>query len=141
MLLGEVRRASAAAGLSWKLSGGSQWSSGPTKVSKKAQVLRETRRRNAVCSGESLACGRASDRLSHHASSGDASHRSRIGAAAASAPGRECSRYGVVAMDKNGAIHIQRNEAGRPVLLLPSSRPPSSWLGAPRRSRPGGGRT
>ncbi len=35
MLVGEVRCASTGAGCSWKLSGGSQWSAGPTKVSKK----------------------------------------------------------------------------------------------------------
>ena len=33
-----------ASGISWKLSGGSQWSSSPTKVSKKCQVLRAMRR-------------------------------------------------------------------------------------------------
>src|SRR3990172_8044588 len=123
MLVGEVRRASTAAGPSCRLSGGSQWSSGPTKVSKKAQVLRDTRRRNAVCPGESLACGRASGRPSHHTTSGDASHRSRIGAATASAPGRACNRYNIVVIARNGAIHIQRKESRRPVLLLPSSWP------------------
>src|SRR5690606_4598636 len=44
MFVGEVRRATVPFGSSWKLSGGSHWSSGPTKVSKKAQVLLASRR-------------------------------------------------------------------------------------------------
>ena len=45
MLVGEVRWAIRPSGISWKLSGGSQWSASPTNVSKNSQVLRATRRR------------------------------------------------------------------------------------------------
>ena len=45
VLVGEVRWATRPSGISWKLSGGSQWSSSPTNVSKKCQVLRAIRRR------------------------------------------------------------------------------------------------
>src|SRR6266545_367764 len=50
MLVGEVRCATTATGCSWKLSGGSQLSSGPTYSSKNAQVFRDTLRRKVVCS-------------------------------------------------------------------------------------------
>ena len=46
MLVGEVREAIAGAGYSWKLSGGSQLSSGPTNSAKKRQVRRADVRRN-----------------------------------------------------------------------------------------------
>ncbi len=47
MFVGEVREAMTGAGYSWKLSGGSQLSSGPTKSAKKRQVRRADARRNA----------------------------------------------------------------------------------------------
>src|SRR5258708_26997216 len=68
MWVGEVRCAMAPAGCSWKLSGGSQWSSGPTKVSKNAQVFRERFRRKIVSPAVSFARRRASGRLIHHRS-------------------------------------------------------------------------
>ena len=47
MFVGEVREAMAGAGYSWKLSGGSQLSWGPTNSAKKRQVRRADARRNA----------------------------------------------------------------------------------------------
>ena len=55
MLVGEVRCATLTTGCSCTLSGGSQWSSGPTYVSKYAHVLRASLRRKCVWSTVSLA--------------------------------------------------------------------------------------
>ena len=54
MLVGEVRCATAAAGCSCTLSGGSQCRRGPTKVSKYAQVRRASLRRNSRLLGRQL---------------------------------------------------------------------------------------
>src|SRR5678815_1771838 len=106
MLVGEVRCATTAAGCSWKLSGGSQWSSAPTKVSKNAQVLREMARRKRVCSGVRCAGLGASGRLTHQAIAGEASQRSRIGAARASAVALEAASQSAAATARTGPIHI-----------------------------------
>ena len=53
MFVGEVRWATTGFGSSWKLSGGSAWSSDPTKVSKKRHVRRAVRRRRRSCCGDS----------------------------------------------------------------------------------------
>src|SRR4030095_8491341 len=71
MLVGEVRAATVGVGSSWKLSGGSQFSSAVTKVSKKCQVLRAVRRRNCSCtslnSGGDTSIGRLIGQASHGA--------------------------------------------------------------------------
>src|SRR4026209_1961549 len=97
MLVGEVRCATTAAGCSWKLSGGSQWSSGPTKVSKNAQVLREITRRKRVCSGARGAGGGAGGGGLHHAGAGGGNGRSRIGAAGARAAAPEAASQSAAA--------------------------------------------
>ena len=62
MFVGLVRDAMIGAGYSWKLSGGSQFSSAVTKVSKNRQVRRESCSRNARCTAERLTGGAASER-------------------------------------------------------------------------------
>src|SRR5262245_45483693 len=73
MFVGEVRWATTGIGSSWKLSGGSQLSSGPTKVSKNLQVLRATLRANL--DSFSVSCLRSGGRglLSQYATTGEAS--------------------------------------------------------------------
>ena len=64
MLVGEVRCATTGFGSSWKLSGGSAWSSGATNVSKKRQVrARDAHGVGARRSGERVGRRRGSGRL------------------------------------------------------------------------------
>src|SRR5207237_9780365 len=79
MLVGEVRAATAVAGSSWKLSGGSQFSSAVTKVSKKCQVLRAIRRSRVNWSALNSGAGCSMGRLIHHAIQGAASQRTKNG--------------------------------------------------------------
>src|SRR5205814_6212495 len=81
MLVGEVRAARAGPGSSWKLSGGSQFSSAVTKVSKKCQVLRAMRRSRVNCSALSSGAGRSIGILIHRAIQGAASQRAKNGRA------------------------------------------------------------
>ena len=76
-LVGEVRCATLPSGSSWKLSGGSQWSSSPTKVSKKCQVRRAIRRsaRRSVAGQRARSTGRG--RLTQKATSGERARRAR----------------------------------------------------------------
>ncbi len=67
MLVGLVREATTSAGCSWKLSGGSQFSSPVTKVSKNRQVCRDSLWRKRRCRCERWTAGGASVRLSHQA--------------------------------------------------------------------------
>ncbi|MEA3220197.1 MAG: hypothetical protein OZX49_01298 [Immundisolibacter sp.] len=122
MLVGEVRCATGSARLSCTLSGGSQWSSGPTKVSKKAQVRRASARRKRVCSVVRAGSRRTRGRLIHQAMAGDASHSSRIGVAAIDAAGRVASSRPALASAMAGATHMARTLAAR---SLPPDR--ASW--------------
>src|SRR5579862_8773719 len=106
MLVGEVRWAITPTGCSWKLSGGSQWSSAPTKVSKNAQVLRARLRRNRVWSADSLARRRVSGRLIHHAIAGEANHRAAMGPATANAAGCESSTPITASKAAAGPAHM-----------------------------------
>src|SRR5256886_7910673 len=81
MLVGEVRAATEGAGSSWKLSGGSQFSSAVTKVSKKCQVLRAIRRSRVSWSALNSGAGCSRGRLIHHAIQGAASQRAKNGRA------------------------------------------------------------
>src|SRR5205807_7444904 len=81
MLVGEVRAATVGVGSSWKLSGGSQFSSAVTKVSKKCQVLRAMRRSRVNCSTLSSGVGCSMGRLIHHAIQGAVSQRAKNGRA------------------------------------------------------------
>ena len=93
MLVGDVRCATTDTGCSCTLSGGSQWSSGPTKVSKKAQVLRESLRRKTVWSAVSRAAARRRQRPAEPPDeSREAIQRARMGLATASAAGRKSAR-------------------------------------------------
>ncbi len=83
--VGEVRCATMPRGCSWKWSGGSQWSSGPTSRSKYSQVRRAIRRSCWRCPMDSGCCLGAIGLLIHSATSGEASQASRSGAAAGSA--------------------------------------------------------
>ena len=62
MFVGEVRCATTGPGSSWKLSGGSPWSSGPTNVSKNRQVRRAVRRSGLDVGGRELLGGRLGGR-------------------------------------------------------------------------------
>src|SRR5690606_26587297 len=71
MLVGEVRRATTGLGVSWKLSGGSMWSSAVTNVSKNRQVRRAVYRKEAAVVAETRSSGAsARGRLTHHAHAG-----------------------------------------------------------------------
>ena len=107
MLVGEVRCATFT-GCSCTLSGGSQWSSGPTYVSKYAHVFRASLRRKFVWSTVSLALRRASGRLIHQAIAGDAPHSNKIGPAIDSTAGSVSERPTQVATAIAGATPIER---------------------------------
>src|SRR4029453_1277725 len=79
MLVGEVRPGPAGAGSAWKLSGGSQFSSGVTNVSKKCHVLRAIRRSRVNCSTLNSGAGCSTGRLIHHALQGAVSQRTKNG--------------------------------------------------------------
>ena len=113
MLVGEVRCATSPSGSSWWLSGGSQWSSGPTKVSKKSQVRRARRRRKARSASASAGGARRRGRPVRSAISGDASHRSSTGAAARRAPGRRTASRGASASARAGPGQSARHMRAR----------------------------
>ena len=82
MFVGEVRCATTGRGSSWKLSGGSPWSSGPTNVSKNRQVRRAVRRSGAMSAADSCSAAvSAGGWLTHLATRGDSSHSTMNGAA------------------------------------------------------------
>ena len=72
MFVGEVRWATTGVGSSWKLSGGSALSSGPTNVSKNSHVRRAVRRSVSTSAAESCsAADSGGGRLTQRATSGD----------------------------------------------------------------------
>src|SRR5262249_26879159 len=79
---GGRRGAAALRGSSWKLSGGSQWSAGPTNASKKPQVLRATRRSWARSAPARNSSTGGSGWLTRQATAGAPSHNSSSGSAA-----------------------------------------------------------
>ncbi len=89
MLVGDVRWATTGSGSSWKLSGGSAWSSGPTNVSKNRHVRRAMRRSAPASAAESWLRGRLGRRQADPA--GDERRqqpqRRRTAAAIQAAPG------------------------------------------------------
>src|SRR6266542_3443032 len=117
MLVGDVRRAIVTVGCSCTLSGGSQWSSGPTYVSKYAHVRRASLRRKCICSTVNFALRRASGRLIHQAIAGEAAQSSRIGPAIANAVGLAEDKPIHVIAAIAGPIHMERNDASRYVWL------------------------
>src|SRR3989442_6559153 len=89
MFVGDVRCATTGLGVSWKLSGGNAWSSGPTNVSKNRHVRRATKRRAHASAAESGWVGAVlRGTLIHRATAGDTAHSIRKGSAAGQAPGR-----------------------------------------------------
>ena len=99
MLVGEVRCATTGLGSSWKLSGGSPWSSGATNVSKKSHVRRAIRRRVSTSSFDSSPAGDAeAGRLTQRATTGESSHRTRNGSAIQIALGFTAATTTAVAM-------------------------------------------
>ena len=108
MLVGEVRRAIVTVVCSCTLSGGSQWSSGPTYISKYAHVRRASLRRNCSCSTVNFALRRTRGRLIHHAIAGDAAQSSRIGPEIANAAGLVADTPTHASAAIAGAIHMQR---------------------------------
>ena len=88
MFVGDVRCATTGVGSSWKLSGGSPWSSGRTKVSKNRQVRRAVSRSAPTSAGESCsAADSGGGWLARRATRGAASQRTTNGAAIGPAPG------------------------------------------------------
>ena len=89
--MGEVRWAKTGFGSSWKLSGGSMWSSAVTNVSKKRQVRRALRRSARASASEiGLAPASGGGRLAQRAIAGDNIHRIMNGTA--SRPARLCAQ-------------------------------------------------
>ena len=115
MLVGDVRRAIVTVGCSCTLSGGSQWSPGPTYISKYAHVRRASLRRKCVCSTFNFALRLASGRLIHQAIAGDAAQSSRIGPAIANAAGLVADTATHVSAAVAGPTHMERNDASRSV--------------------------
>ena len=87
LLVGEVRWATTPRGSSWKLSGGSQLSSGPMNSSKNPQVLRATRRISRRSSAVNSTFFSGVGRDTNHATAGASTHRASTGTAAHSAAG------------------------------------------------------
>ena len=87
MLVGEVRWATTGSGTSWKLSGGSMWSAGVTKVSKKRHVCLAIRRRvwaSASASGRRAMTRR--DWLAQRATAGEANQTTAKATASGQVP-------------------------------------------------------
>src|SRR5687767_3818143 len=88
MFVGEVRCATTGLGVSWKLSGGNAWSSGPTNVAKNLHVRRAIKRRARASAGASDGMPDALlGMLIQRATAGDAIHSTSHGKAAGHAAG------------------------------------------------------
>src|SRR2546422_11690979 len=78
MLVGDVRCATTGLGVSWKLSGGNAWSSGPTNVAKNRHVRRATNRRARASAAERGWVGAVlRGTLIQRATAGEAAHRTK----------------------------------------------------------------
>ena len=111
MFVGEVREAITGAGCCWKLSGGSQLSSGPTKSAKKRQVRRADVRRNARCCALRSGSRGRNGLLIHQPTTGDSSQDSSTGAQKYHSAGRLCHSTKPSASATTGAIHISRRKS------------------------------
>src|SRR6058998_3215522 len=87
MFVGEVREAITGVGYSWKLSGGSQLSSGATNSAKYLQLRRASVRRNTRCSDVRSGMRRRSGVLIHQAIAGASNQGTRNGAPDTREPG------------------------------------------------------
>src|SRR6266487_3853113 len=123
MLVGEVRAATAGVGSSWKLSGGSQFSSAVTKVSKKCQVLRAMRRSRVNCSTLSSGVGCSIGKLIHHAIHGAASQRTKNGTVTIRCAGCMTPKETAPPSAIAGANHIAAYELARSVRALRATSP------------------
>ncbi len=115
IFVGLVRGATTAAGCSWKLSGGSQFSWAVTNVSKYRHVRRDSLDKNARCSSDNCAGAAVNDRLSHHAIPGDTSHSPSSGPAIGKIPGRHTASNTITPAPINGAIHMTSKNPHRSV--------------------------
>ena len=110
MFVGDVRCATTGLGVSWKLSGGKAWSSGPTNVAKYRHVRRAINRSapaSASVSGSVAAMVRG--RLIQRATAGAATHSSEKGQRGG--PGlRPCPRH------RDGHGDGEREAAGHPAV-------------------------
>src|SRR5476651_1369677 len=106
MLVGEVREAMTGAGVSWKLSGGSQFSPAVTKVSKKCQVVRAVRRRKSSWPRFNSGSDDSIGWLIHQAIHGAASQRPRKGSATGHWSGCRASTRNPPSSATAGATHI-----------------------------------
>ncbi len=113
-------RGDASAGFSWKLSGGSQFSSAVTKTSKKRQVRRDSFCRKTRCASDRWTGGGGSGRLSHQATSGETSHRPSSGPATSSMTGSpDISRSSDAATASAGPNHMVRKKPAQVGALAP----------------------
>src|SRR5437762_2788611 len=123
MLVGDVRAATVGAGSSWKLSGGSQFSSAVAKVSKKCQVLRAMRRSRVNCSTLSSGVGCSIGKLIHDAIHGAASQRTKQGTVTLRCAGCMTPKETALANAIAGANHIAAYEPARSVRALRATSP------------------
>ena len=110
MFVGDVRCATTALGVSWKLSGGKSWSSGVTNVAKYRHVRRAINRSvaaSASVSGSVVAVARG--KLIQRATAGAAAHSRRKGIAAGQACGRPHTT-------RDGRGDGERGAAGHPAV-------------------------
>src|SRR5579864_8305553 len=118
MLVGLVRAATAWAGCSWTLSGGSQLSSAVTNTSKYRHVCRDSFPRNTRCCSDRRTTGAASVRLSHHATAGETSQIPSSGPAAGSRLVRNRISSKIVVAEIAGATQRDRKKPGRSAQAL-----------------------
>ena len=109
MLVGEVRRAVAGTGISWKLSGGSILSAGVTTNSKKRHVCRAICRMVRASSAVTVSrSGRGGDVLIQRAIAGDAVHNSPNASANGQVPSPQYAARATPAAAINSAPAMPR---------------------------------
>ena len=111
MLVGDVRGAITSRRSSWMLSGTSQWSEGPTKSSKKRQVLRATLRNAARPARCTSARVRRCGRPVAYAIAGEMNQSARIGSASGRRDGATTAMPTAMSAAVIGAPAILRNRS------------------------------
>src|SRR5580658_2189125 len=106
MLVGDVREARRTTGCSWKLSGGSQFSSAVTKVSKKCHVFRAVARMKKVWDSERCSGFGSMDRLMRQAMKGAATQSAIIGDTKDRRHGSQAARPAAMATARKGSNHM-----------------------------------
>src|SRR6266536_6093377 len=114
MFVGEVRCATNGTGSSWKLSGGSQLSSAPTKVSKKRQMRRATDLAKRKSSPLIIRSFSEVGRLIQYATTGERAQATTNGQTTICEAGLRNSISIAVMRASNSAGNIDRNDAASP---------------------------